>query len=80
MFALFTLSQTSPCFYVSTVQSFENTVGKKEIACNQQFLTFPQCFLPIWRVAHHLHEIRNCRLQTFSVERVSNLLFRKGLI
>ena len=27
-----TLSQTSPCFYMSAEQSFENTVGKGEIA------------------------------------------------
>ena len=26
---------------------FENTVGKGEIAGNEQFLLFPQCFLPI---------------------------------
>ena len=26
---------------------FENTVGKGEIARNEQFLLFPQCFLPI---------------------------------
>ena len=25
--------------------AFENTVGNKEIACNEQFLLFPQCFL-----------------------------------
>ena len=25
--------------------AFENIVGKEEIACNQQFLLFPQCFL-----------------------------------
>ena len=24
---------------------FENNVGKEEIACNEQFLLFPQCFL-----------------------------------
>ena len=29
-------------------KSFENTVGKGEIARNEQFLLFPQCFLPIW--------------------------------
>ena len=29
--------------------SFENTVGKGEIAHNKQFLLFPQCFLSIWR-------------------------------
>ena len=25
--------------------AFENIVGKEEIACNEQFLLFPQCFL-----------------------------------
>ena len=28
-------------------ESFENTVGKGEIARNEQFLLFPQCFLPV---------------------------------
>ena len=27
---------------------FENTVGKGEIALKEQFLLFPQCFLPVW--------------------------------
>ena len=35
-----TLSQTSPGFYGSAVQVFENTVGKEEIARNKQFLVF----------------------------------------
>ena len=26
--------------------AFENIVGKEEIAHNEQFLLFPQCFLP----------------------------------
>ena len=29
-------------------QAFVNTVGKGEIACNEQFILFPQCFLPVW--------------------------------
>ena len=37
-----TLSQTSPGFYVSA----ENSVVKGEIARYEQFLLFPQCFLP----------------------------------
>ena len=45
---------------------FENT-GKKEIARNEQFLLFPQCFLPIWITFCHFHQIWNCRLQTLSV-------------
>ena len=28
---------------------FKNIVGKEEIAGNQQFLLFPQCFLPYQR-------------------------------
>ena len=35
-----TLSQRSPCFYVSAVQIFENTVGLGEIAHYKQFLLF----------------------------------------
>ena len=46
-------SGTSPGFYVYALaftfmqyMSFENAVGKGEIAPNEQFLLFPQCFLP----------------------------------
>ena len=38
-------------------KSFENTVGKGEIAHNEQFLLFPQCFLPVWRSFCHFHQI-----------------------
>ena len=46
---------------------FENTVGKGEIARNEQFLLFPQCFLPFWRALCHFNQIRNCRLQPLAV-------------
>ena len=36
-----TLFQTSPEFL-----HFENTVRKGEIALNEQFILFPQCFIP----------------------------------
>ena len=58
------LSHTSPGFYVSEVQAFENTVRKGEIACNEQFLLFPQSFLPLWRMYCHFHPIPNCRPQS----------------
>ena len=48
-------------------KSFENTVGKGEIAHNEQFLLFPQCFLPFWRTFNHFHQVLNCFLQTLSV-------------
>ena len=38
-----TLSQTIPCFY----KSFENSLGNGEIPRNEQFLLFPQRFLPL---------------------------------
>ena len=36
---------------------FENTVGKGEIARNEQFLLFPQCFLPVWITFFHFPQI-----------------------
>ena len=30
-------------------ESFENNMGKGEIARNEQFLLFPRCFLSFWR-------------------------------
>ena len=48
-------------------KSFENTVRNGEIARNEQFLLFPQCFLPFWRTYHHFHKIQNCRLLILSV-------------
>ena len=48
-------------------KSFENTVRKGEIARNEQFLLFSQCFPPIWITFYHFHQIINCRLPTLSV-------------
>ena len=47
--------------------SFEKTLGKGEIARNEQFLFIPQCFLPVWRTSCPFHQIRNCHLQTLPV-------------
>ena len=38
-------------------KSLENTEGKGEIAHNEQFLLFPQCFLPFWRTFFHFHQV-----------------------
>ena len=51
-FRSLTLSQTSPAN-----KSAKNAVGKGEIARNEQFLLFPQCFLPVWRTFCHFHQI-----------------------
>ena len=38
-------------------QAFENTVGKGEIARNEQFLLYPQCFLSVKRTLCYFHQI-----------------------
>ena len=38
-------------------QAFENIVGKEEIARNEQFLLFPQYFLPVWITFFHFRQI-----------------------
>ena len=44
-----TFSQQALIFTCLQYKSIENTVEKGEIARNEQFLLFPQCFLPLWR-------------------------------
>ena len=63
-----------PWFLCVCCESFENTAGNGEIARNEQFLLFPQCFLPVWRTFCHLHQIQNCRLQTLTVWKSQNLV------
>ena len=36
-----------PVFTCLQYKPFENTLGKKEIARYEQFVLFPQCFLPV---------------------------------
>ena len=54
---MLTLSQRSPGFYGLQYKSLENTVGKEETARKEQFLLFPQCFLPVWRTLYHFQQI-----------------------
>ena len=56
-----------PWFLRVCSTSLENTVGKGEIARNEQFLLFPQCFLLFWRFFCHFHQNWNCRLKPFWV-------------
>ena len=52
-----TLSQTSLVFTCLQNTFFENTVGKGEIACKEQFLLFAQHFLPFCRTFCHSHQM-----------------------
>ena len=38
-------------------KSFENMLGKGQIAGNEQFLLFPKCFLPICRTPSQFYQI-----------------------
>ena len=46
-----------PWFLRLHYQSLENTEEKGEIAHNEQFLLFPQRFLPFWKTLCHFHHI-----------------------
>ena len=48
-------------------KSFEINVGKGEIVRNEQFLYFPQGFLPSWRPLCLFHLIKDFCLQNLSV-------------
>ena len=52
-----TLSQTSPGFTCLRDRSYENILGKGEIARNKQIFLFPQCFLPLWKIPCHSHQL-----------------------
>ena len=52
---LFPFSLVFTCLHYN---SFENTVGKGDIAL---------CFLSIWRTFCHFHQVWICRLQTLSI-------------
>ena len=57
MKSVLTHSHTMTPFDAPGHKPFENTVGKGEIIRNEQFLLFPQCFLPVWITFFHFHEI-----------------------
>ena len=46
-FSHLTHSHTTTPFDTLGNKPFENAVGKGESACNEQFLLYPQCFLPV---------------------------------
>ena len=52
-----THSHTITLFDTLGNKPFENTVEKGEIARNEQFLLFPQCFLPVWIAFCHFLQI-----------------------
>ena len=61
-------------------KSFENTVRKGEIARNEQFLLFPQCFLSFWRTFFHfLSNLKLSSANSFNLEESKFLSFKKRI-
>ena len=56
-----------PWFLRVCSTSLLKTEGIGEIARNEQFLLFPQWFLPVLKAFCRFHQIWNCRMQTLSV-------------
>ena len=58
---------------------FEKTVGKGEIARNEQFLLFPQSFLPVLRTfCHFLQIFKLSSANSFSLEESKICRLGKG--
>ena len=61
-------------------KSFENTVGKGEIARDKQYLLFPQCFLPVWiTFGHFQYNLQLLSACSFSLEESKIRSLGKGL-
>ena len=62
-------------------KSFENTVGKGEIACKEQFLLFLQCFFfyLFGELSAFFDKFEIVLCKVFQFGRVLNLSFGKGL-
>ena len=65
-------SKQALAFTCLQYKSFENAVGKGEIAHYEQFLLFSQCFLPVWITSAIFikFEIVVCKLYQFEPVRI----------
>ena len=62
-------------------KSFENTVGKGENARKEEFLLFPQCFLPFWRTfCNFSSNLKLSSANSLSLEESKICCFEKGYI
>ena len=74
-----TVSQISPCFTCLPYESFENTVGKREITRNEQFLLLPQRLLPDCRTFYHFYQnFKLSSANSFSLEESKTCRLGKG--
>ena len=67
-----------PWFLRLHYKAFENTVGKGEIARNEQFLLFPQCFLFVLRTLPFSANLKLSSANSFSLEESRICCLGKG--
>ena len=73
------VGEYGPRFLCPLYKSFENTVGKGEIACNTAISPFPAVYLPVWRTFCHFYQILNLSsANSFSSEESKICRLRKG--
>ena len=72
-----TIPKQALIFTCLQYMSFENTVEKGEIARNEQFLLFPQCFLPFGELSAIFIKVKIVVCKLFYFGKVYNL--RKSL-
>ena len=74
-----TLSQTSPCFYVSAVQILKTLWKKEKLLVVNNFSFTHSVFLHIWRTLSFFFKFEIVVCKLFQFGRVQNLSFGKQL-
>ena len=54
------------------------TLGKGDINCNEQFLLFTQCFLPVWKTLPFSSNLKLSSANSFSLEESEICCLRKS--
>ena len=74
------LSKQALVFTCLQYKSFENTLGKGEIARNEQFLLLPHHFLPASKTCCHFYQIQIYPMQGFLIWKSPKSVIWEGLI
>ena len=72
------LLPNEPLFSRLHYTSFVNTMGKGEIAHNDQFLLFLQCFLCFWSNFYHFKQIQSVVCQLFQFGSLEIVAWERG--
>ena len=73
--------QATRFFHVFSPSVFKTLSEKEKLLRrpNEQFLLFPECFLPLRGTSCHFHQIENCRLHILSILKNQIFVVREGV-